>query len=247
MNRHLVHILLAALLVIPTAASAQQTGNNSHQLNQIQQKLRRQKIGQALQQHSNSGSHSHSNTAIGRKQLTLQQMKSATQFTYCCDNGSLPPEYAWQYSVIITPHSSRVYVHYGYDSGDGVVDFVTADETLTTAQYQRFQQALAVRKVSFHAAPANYDPPVGGGAESLTVNFTGNVKWEGSDIQRTLTVGNGELITAFETVLTQTQQMLLHNPEAYRPDPNTIIGPNADPDPEGHIDPTEEDEWMTVE
>ncbi|MGA0540341.1 hypothetical protein [Neotabrizicola sp. VNH66] len=93
------------------------------------------------------------------------------------DSGTLPPEYAWSYTVTFTT-DRRVTVEYCKGYADTAPGCATVKKRLTKASFAAFQAELAPLALGLLEDPARTDPdpPIGGGA------FFGKLNVDGEDV-----------------------------------------------------------------
>ena len=90
------------------------------------------------------------------------------------DSGSLPPDYAWDYTVSFTADRRGV-VRYCKGYADAAPGCATATFRLSQRRFADRQDALAPLAADLAARPAvqDPDPPVGGGSVSGRVTLNG--------------------------------------------------------------------------
>ncbi len=148
--------------------------------------------------------------------LTMQLLKSATQFKYGVNNWSVAPEFHYQGYIIVTPTSVMLNI-YNMSS----LCF-TETEYLTTSQYASFLNRLYGLRIK-----TNPDEPLmlcGGGVYTILIQKNSSILFKGIEDEDIVTT-KGRLCDAFLPLLN------LHMRDVYN-DPSSTFGTIIDIFPE---------------
>lgn len=129
--------------------------------------------------------------------LTSSLLIQATSITYCCSNGSVPPEYQYYCCVVVTETSVRLKVWQA--------EKVTYDETasISSTEYTKFINHLVQQQIYYNVKDYNnFIALDGGGTNSITVRTDDSTIFKG-DTCEVLKVDNGNLYDAFVLIMPQ--------------------------------------------
>ena len=147
--------------------------------------------------------------AVGNyaKSLTADKLQRATSITYSYGNGSVAPEYHYDYYIIVKPTSINVTITHGYD-GTVVYD-ESAD--LQPTDYRKFINRLAKQKIRM--SDELYPPLAGASTSYISVKANDTTIFSGDEYD--LEIGNGYLRDAFYDLLPTELQQVVDNAEQY--------------------------------
>ena len=128
------------------------------------------------------------------KLLTRDILNQATTIVFTEDNGSVPPEYEYQYNIEVSKDAVRFVLYREY------MERKPYDKKMriSNSHYQQFINKLSGQGIRVRITSEM--PEVGGGHSRIIVKKQGNVLFEG-DEESGLTVSKGRLKDAFMLLL----------------------------------------------
>lgn len=152
----------------------------------------------------------------GRKQLSMQLLKSATEIKYGFNNGSVSPEYHYQGYITVTPDYVSLDIYH-----DSHLCY-SESESLTPNQYSKFLDKL--NSLGVKPNKGEYNIPDGAGICSIEIKQDDSILFKGIENGDIVTT-KGSLRDAFEFLLSPGMMNVYKNPEdSFNSLPDDVYG-----------------------
>ena len=125
--------------------------------------------------------------------LTRSLLEQSTSVVFSCDNGSVPPQYQYRYTITVTKQT----VHLLIKKGEGEKTIYDQRADITSSQYLQFVNKLVRQGIKKIKAKVRGD---GGSTSSIRVSKNREVLFYGEE-DETLSVIHGHLSDAFHQIL----------------------------------------------
>lgn len=155
-----------------------------------------------------SKSNSDATSAQSAKKLDEETLQKATRIVYKGGSPVVSPDYAYSYTIEVTPYAVAIYIITGREKNE--TEF---RRTLNDFEYTTFLSSLAAMEIS--RTDNDRLPEDGAGPSEIRVYEDRTLLFGGSETLHEITVGVGELSKHFENMLNDNQRRRLDDVRSY--------------------------------
>ena len=155
-----------------------------------------------------SKSNSDATSAQSAKKLDEETLQKATRIVYKGGSPVVSPDYAYSYTIEVTPYAVAIYIITGREKNE--TEF---RRTLNDFEYTTFLSSLAAMDIRTNSEKIPEAP--GEGPSEIRVYNEKTLLFGGSETSNEITVGVGELSQHFESMLNDNQRRRLDDVRSY--------------------------------